>query len=194
MREILGRLSFLCSRPILISILQTFLCKLFTTPICLKALMLSRTQPYPMPPPSRHLASLLVTCPARAAMRACLPPLTCIRTLLTRLLTRPRSGCILTTGLNSFAGWTIRLIMTFLDPTSLQLVGAVSMQTIRPVTLLNLLNPSGWPLTVVGRWNLHLIRPTPWVWLFLHTVCTRGMSMRSLLTITRKLLGKKLSR
>lgn len=174
------------------TMLTPFLCSLCSSLMCCSALMLERRHLIPTLCLSRQLARLLVTPPASAAISACLPPLIWLPTLVSRLLTRFPAGCMLTPGLIRLAGWTTRLIM-LLDRLSLQLLGAVDRHMARLMWLRNLGYPSGWPLTVDGRWNLRLISACPWDVLFLHTVLTRGMAIRDLLTISRKLLGKKLS-
>lgn len=190
--DILGKLRFLCSRPTLITILTPFLCNTCSSLICCNALILERRHLIPTLCLSRQLAKLLVTPPARAAISVCLPSVIWVPTLVSRLLTRFPIGCMLTPGLSRLAGWTTRLII-LLDKFNLQLLGAVDRHMARLMCRRNLGYPSGWPLTVEGRWNLRLINACPWEVLFLHTVLTRGMAIRDLLTISRKLLGKKLS-
>lgn len=90
-------------------------------------------------PLNRQLARLLVTPPARAAIRMCLLCLVCVRTLATRLLTRLWAGPMMTLGLTSLAGWTIRLMMLLFISSNLQGLGAVDRQTARLTWLMNLL-------------------------------------------------------
>lgn len=189
-RLIFGKLSLLCSRFILISILNFFKCNCWRIFICLMVLMLEWMYWYFILMLLRYFCSFFVMCLVSVVMSVFLLCLMCCCIFLMRLLIWFFVGFILMMGFSNLVGWISCFIMIFFDILSLKLVGVVEMYIIWFSNFWNFLNFSGWLFMVVCKWKLKLMRLILWVWLLLYMVWICGIVMWFLFMISRKLLGK----